>query len=841
MPTKNPLSLRTKFLIAPILALTLTLLLFLSGNFILENHKNIFKEIQQSNLPQIGESSRLNILLTDNQRQLTQLLISTIDKPDEETVYIKGRLILNQLHELKDQFHSAFTTDHNSPIFQKILEAFDAYRLTVVDAIEMSTVDAGLAKNKLKASVMAVAQINQLMLQLSEKHIISLRNDSELVKSSIFEHQWVTILAIIFLVLMTFIAIYFSNRLTGDINKIGIALKKLTQGDTNIENPNSADHLLKQFDEATIKFKDALIQNKEHHLRLEDNIIALEDSKNRYFTLLDLTATAMIAIDTNHRLVLFNKAAEQLFEYTSEEILGQPLALLIPPEIRSVHDKMVDHFLKGTDETHYVKRAPLKGFKKSGEIFDAEIDLAKMTLSHETLITAAITDVTERIYNEKRIWHQAHYDSLTDLPNRRLAMEHLSEWLESAKRTNSKVAILFIDLDDFKKINDSLGHPVGDALLVEAADRLKQHENQQNLIARLGGDEFVILVKLNEDSDELLPLTNRLLEAFRQPFTVNDRELLTTLSIGISVYPDNGEQPFELLRKADSAMYYAKQHGRNTYVYYTNEMNESITRRLLIEEQINSGLMNQEFEVHYQPKFNIRTQKIVGAEALIRWHNPILGRVTPEVFIPVAEQNGQIIELGQFVFDTAFRDHQRLLEIGFEKFRMAINLSPAQFRDPKLLQKLEKLQTDFQVPAHLIELEITEGVLISGYKSVNLTISDIKAHGYNIAIDDFGTGYSSLNYLKNYEFDTLKIDKAFVKDAVEYTSDQELIKAIISMSHALKLKVVAEGIETATQLEMLADYSCDIAQGYYLGKPMPLEELIERMENQKAHFSFKAS
>ena len=387
--------------------------------------------------------------------------------------------------------------------------------------------------------------------------------------------------------------------------------------------------------------------------------------------------------------------------------------------------------------------------------------------------------------------------------------------------------MLFLDLDDFKKVNDSLGHEVGDKLLIESAKRLQNVLRKEDTVGRLGGDEFIIILRNLNEHHNALSIAEVLLKTFREPFNIDDRELILTLSIGIALYPVNGVVASDLLRNADTAMYQAKSLGRNTYSFFTQEMNIVMQRRFAIEEQMHGALERNEFELYYQPQFDFSSNNMIGAEALLRWHNPTLGNVTPDEFIPIAEHTGLIVPMGQFVIKQALEFLSNWQHKQNKKFTMAVNLSPRQFRDKKLLSLIKKTINNLGIDFKDFELEITEGVLMGGQRYIKDALLEINSLGIKLSMDDFGTGYSSLSYLRQYNFDVLKIDRSFISGITINKSDCDLVKATIAMSHSLGLLVVAEGVETKEQLVLLKELGCDFVQGYYLSKPITGEQLID--------------
>ncbi len=444
------------------------------------------------------------------------------------------------------------------------------------------------------------------------------------------------------------------------------------------------------------------------------------------------------------------------------------------------------------------------------------------------VIVSAFNDlIQKKKSNEEKILHQAHYDHLTDLPNRFLSLDRLTQLMKEAARDKRMVAVLFVDLDDFKKVNDSLGHEVGDKLLTESARRLTSLVRAGDTVGRLGGDEFVVLLGDIGGPVDSQVVAENLLSRFREVFRIDGRELVLTASVGIAVYPNDSDTASGLLRNADAAMYHSKSFGRNTYSFFTEEMNRDVLRRLELEEQIHGAVGRGEFTVVYQPQYDMATGKIIGAEALLRWSNPVLGQVPPACFIPIAEQTGLIVSLGGFVLQEALSRTREWLDESTEDFRIAVNLSPRQFRSPDLLEQILRNLKKFRVEAQSLELEITEGVLMSGHAYIDQMLMGIKKMGINLAMDDFGTGYSSLNYLRRYPFHALKVDKSFVNDIITDPADRELIQAAISMAHGLGLAVVAEGVETQEQWDLLQKMGCDYAQGYLMSKPIAAEAVSE--------------
>ncbi|EAR62396.1 EAL domain-containing protein [Neptuniibacter caesariensis] len=528
-----------------------------------------------------------------------------------------------------------------------------------------------------------------------------------------------------------------------------------------------------------------------------------------------------------------NSTFESVTGYSQAEVLGKDSSILksgkTPP------GRYADMWAKLVQGESW--QGEFQNKKKNGEIFWEQAHIAPVLDAEGEVrhFLAVKQDVTKQKAQEEKILHQAHFDGLTELPNRFLAMHRLETMMHEAKRNQHQIAVLFLDMDDFKKVNDTLGHDMGDKILVEAAKRLQGSVRDSDTIGRLGGDEFIVLINHLERPEQALPIAQNLLQQFRSSLTIDGRDILLTMSIGIALYPGDGTTPSELLRNADSAMYHSKAAGRNSFHFYTQEMNIEANRRLQLEEQLHNALDRNELRLLYQPVVDLKTRKIVGAEALLRWDSKELGAISPEEFIPVAEHTGLIVEIGKFVLDDALRTTSRWIKTFIPDFHIAINLSPRQFRDPHLIDNIESFVNSYGLEGRNLELEITEGVLMSQHADVEEAIAKLTQKGISISMDDFGTGYSSLSYLRSYPFNILKVDRSFINDISVDAADLELVNASIDMAHGLGLKVIAEGVETEEQTALLLRKNCDMAQGYYFSKPIPADELEEILKKQTSH------
>jgi len=459
--------------------------------------------------------------------------------------------------------------------------------------------------------------------------------------------------------------------------------------------------------------------------------------------------------------------------------------------------------------------------RKSGETFPADVLLSAFTHGGKQVLQATVRDITEQKAAQRQVEFLAYHDALTGLPNRVLARDHFQLARSYADREQTKMALVFLDLDNFKIINDSLGHVVGDALLRAVAERLKLCVRDTDTLSRLGGDEFLIVLGGLDDLDTTAHVAVKILTQLAQNILVEGHELSTSLSMGIAVYPDDGRDYDTLLKKADTAMYQSKEAGRNTYRFYTEQMNVDAMEHLQIRNNLRKALERAEFVLHYQPQLDLNTLKVIGAEALIRWNHPEFGMVLPGRFIPVAEDSGLIVEIGDWVLREACRQAMAWRQEGLPELVIAVNLSAMQFKRGDLEQSIIRALSESGLTPPLLELELTESILIQDTERVLAMVQRLKALGVKLSIDDFGTGYSSLSYLKSFAVDKLKIDQSFVRDMADDPSDATIVRTIIQMAKSLNLKTVAEGVETARHAELLRLQRCDEVQGYHFAKPMP--------------------
>jgi diguanylate cyclase (GGDEF)-like protein len=492
---------------------------------------------------------------------------------------------------------------------------------------------------------------------------------------------------------------------------------------------------------------------------------------------------------------------------------------------RALVSDLIDQHLKGDTEYYQAQFRLLNDYEHRWEwvLMKGRI-VERDQEGLPTMLAGTLKNIDDLKQTEERLRYLANFDQLTELPNRSLFLQQMTHAIQTAKRFNEKVALLFFDLNGFKLINDSLGHAIGDLLLKAVAQRLKLILRECDHVARLGGDEFTIIIERIHNRDDVIPTLDRITRELKQPFDLGTQTVLTNASIGVALYPDHGKTADTLLKHADIAMYEAKRNDHKNFCFFEEEMNAQLVRRLDIEKQLEQAITNDEFVAFYQPRVNVANNKVRGYEALIRWQHPEKGLVSPAEFIPVAEDSGQIIYLGSWILFEACKQCTRWHQQG-HKISVSVNISALQFKQSDLIQIVQQALASSKLKPEYLELEITEGTLIYNLDHTRRVLYDLKQLGVVIALDDFGTGYSSLSYLQQLPIDVLKIDRSFIVQLTQSKKSARLCQAIINMAHSLDLQVVAEGIEDHQQLAMLAEMGCEEYQGYLFGKPLPASEL----------------
>lgn len=550
---------------------------------------------------------------------------------------------------------------------------------------------------------------------------------------------------------------------------------------------------------------------------------AVIQRETRLRKIMETMVDALVIIDDRGMVESFNPAAERIFGYPAREVLGHSAALLLPQAVVRDHDgdiRLLSHPAAPPGKGQAPQGATLEGRRKDGTLFPLEMSLSELEIAQRRLYIAVIRDVTERKQNEERLVFLATRDHLTGLPNRLTFRDRLEEAIDRASRRGNKVGVLFVDLDNFKNVNDTMGHAAGDVMLRIVGKRLEDSVRAGDLVAHLNGDEFTVLLDNLRDGQEAARVASTLMERLSQSYQIEGREVFITATIGIAVYPDSGNTLADLMRNMDTAAHHAKRQGRNTFHFYTQTLSEAANRRVAIENGLRRVIEREELTVVYQPKVDLKTREVIGAEALLRWTGEELGFVSPVEFIPVAEETGLIVPIGEWVLDEVCRKISQWTTDGRPPLRIAVNLSARQFRDSNLTDLITNILSKHNIGADLLELELTESMLVQNAEAAIEALWSLKGLGITLSIDDFGTGYSSLSYLKRFPIDALKIDQSFVRDIPSNRDDRSITRAIISLGQSLDLKLVAEGVETEQHVSFLAESGCHMAQGYLFAKPL---------------------
>lgn len=542
---------------------------------------------------------------------------------------------------------------------------------------------------------------------------------------------------------------------------------------------------------------------------------------------IEASATPVLIVDVKKPgmpLIYVNRAFETVTGYTQEEAMGRNCNFLQghdrnQPELEKIRAAIRDC---------HPACAVLRNYRKDGSMFLNELYIAPVDDVHGGEVQYFVgvqNDITQIRQYQEALEHQANYDTLTGLVNRNLLKERIKQAFINGRRHNWVFTVAFIDIDNFKRVNDSLGHSAGDELIKMVGQRLQMCVRDGDTVARVGGDEFVLLLNSQTEEESSHGIMQRIREEISRPFIIRDKELTITCSIGLASFPKDGDNSETLLANADSAMYRVKASGRNSFRFYVKEMNEELGERLSLENDLWHALSKNELFLHYQPQINLKTGQVVGVEALMRWNHPALGLVAPLQFIPLMEENGLIVPIGKWVLETACKHNYQLQKQGLPVIRVAVNLSARQL-DQKDLLDVVKLALGYSgMDANFLELEITESMIMHNVEDSIRILDRINSLGINLSLDDFGTGYSSLSYLKRLPIHRLKIDKSFIRDIVTDPNDAIISRSIIALAHSLQMEVIAEGVENTAQLDFLKANDCDEVQGYYYSKPLPFDEL----------------
>lgn len=559
----------------------------------------------------------------------------------------------------------------------------------------------------------------------------------------------------------------------------------------------------------------------EANAELKQRVRESEQAEERYRQVVELSPAA-IFIFVGETCEFANHAALQMLgATTATDVVGKPLAKLVHPDC---HHRVLSRMDALYATWHGLPRFEEKFLRIDGSVLEVEIAAAPFIHNGRPARIVVVHDISQLKRHQAALEYQINHDTLTNLASRSRLVEHLGAAIAHAERSGGEVHVVFFDLDNFKVINDSLGHPVGDQVLREIAARMSQTMRREDMLARLGGDEFVLLVTDSSSENLAQTILPRMRAAIARPMMIDGQEIFVTASIGVSTFPDDGKDSQHLLKCADIAMYRSKETGRNRFQFFTPEMNTKIDERLRLQNRLQRALERDELRLLYQPKVNLATGRICGVEALLRWHPPGEEPVSPDKFIGLAEETGLIVDIGHWVMKTACAQHKTWEAMGMGKLDLAVNCSPRQLLDENFVAETERIIAATGVDASCLEIEVTEGALIENPDEAIHILGRIRRLGIRLSVDDFGTGYSSLSYLKRFPLDRLKIDQSFVRDLPHDPDDVAIVRAVTSMGHSLGLKITAEGVETDEQRDFLRGLGNDEAQGFLFGHPLPPAE-----------------
>jgi diguanylate cyclase (GGDEF)-like protein/PAS domain S-box-containing protein len=573
---------------------------------------------------------------------------------------------------------------------------------------------------------------------------------------------------------------------------------------------------------------------RDHHRQgsgshLEWDVGVLKLAEEQFHALFETAPDAMVIVDESGRIVLVNSQTERLFGFLREELIGERVELLMPARAAALHPAHRTAFAADPHTRPMGSGLDLTARRKDGSEFPVEISLSPMQTDGGILISSAIRDVTERKRAQDALAHQARHDPLTGLPNRILFLDRLEHALARASRSATKLAVIFLDLDDFKLVNDTLGHEAGDLVLVALTPRLCAVLRPGDTVARFGGDEYVILCEDLDDEADAIRIAARAAEACSRPIAVGDHEHLLTASAGVAISDSGQGSPSDLLRDADAAMYRAKARGKGRVEVFDEGMRARLMERIAVESDLRQALRRGQLRVFYQPMVSLTRDEIVGVEALLRWEHPTRGLLEPAEFMQIAESSGVIVPIGEWVIEQACRQAVawRAARPDRAPIKVSVNLSPRQVARSDIADAVQRILERTGLDPSLLNLEITESVLLEESDAAVIALRRLKSLGVGLILDDFGTGYSSLSYLRRFSIDALKIDPSFVGGLGRGAGDVEIVNAVLSMARALDVGVIAEGVETADQLERLRSNGCVYAQGYLFSKPVSADRLAE--------------
>lgn len=875
----NKISLTKRLLLFPISLIVATALLLGVVLFISNNYSSLLDHIRHDDMEVLSEITKIS---SDFDHTNTNILrIFDADNTAPELTYTEAAYYLDSLHKLLVRVsdlavvegHLQLEVHHAEENINtdKLYTALDDYLQTVTSALDKYYFDPERANKFIQESLSKSTVVNHYLAELTQTSVLQMKEEiQEEAQHTSFSALWLFLSAAVVVLITISVNTGIANGVASSLLSIRKGLRKLAHGDLNVDlegsdtTPEVSEmaEALNAYKSTQLELRQTLdelskvksnLENRvnERTSQLRDSNYQLleeiqqhqlsQDQLKIYAQAIHATSEAIIISDAKNIILEVNDSYCQITGYDREEVIGKP-----PGNFKSGKhdDQFYQNMWRAIQDTGHWK-GEIWDRRKNGEIFPKWLTINSVINEHGTVTNyvGVFTDISDLKSKEAQLERLAHFDPLTQLPNRMLCKERVEQKLLAAKRNNSKVAILFVDLDRFKLINDSLGHAAGDELLKTVAERLESTLRAEDLmfpltwqfshtIARLGGDEFIISLGDLKSIDYVADIVERIQETINSPISLCGREVTVDSSIGVAIYPDDGIDYDTLSRHADTAMYRAKEAGRGQFVLFTEQMNQQAHQRLELEIEMKTSLQAKHFELYYQPKVDPQTNEIHSFEALVRWNHPDLGLIPPNEFIEVAEETGMIIPLGAWILEEACQFCYSLNQRYGQEFQVAVNISTRQFQDPNLMKKISHALEASKLPTQCLELEITESAIFGDIEDAIDIINVIRSTGISFALDDFGTGYSSLNYLKQLPVDTLKIDRSFIAqlDDAETDDDRNIVETVILLGHQFNMKTVAEGVENTKQAQFLTELGCDLLQGFLYSKPVEGKEFTDLLE-----------
>lgn len=837
LPTK------LQVLINPILGVILLSVLLFYSAFFLDQQQAVFEDLTKNDIAIVNQLDSILIRLSQTHLGIRELLVMVTDRRDEEWVYEHGKPLLDDLYVLQDQLpklESLLIAESSDPkLFHNLFSTIEDYRNAAIMAIEMSTVDWRLAQQQMsRADGYFSTTIRDLQKLQSARRLHVQEELHKSYREAAERLWWFGVVGIAATLLMLLMGLGISRWLAKDFRSIADGIHHLARGDRTItmsdyrhnkemryvgtslevlqHSLNELDRITAEAQRINQELRSEIQQRKEAESRLQLSAKVFDSSLN-----------AIMITDAAGTIEQVNPAFTRITGYTPDEVIGKnPSILKSGQHDVSFYEALWQELMtEGTWEGEVWDR------RKDGGIFPVWQSITSILDASGNVrnFIGTFNDISEQKDSAERIYRLAHYDILTELPNRRLFNELSQHTLERARRDGALMAILFLDLDQFKHINDSLGHPAGDQVLKQVASLLKGSVRDEDTVARLGGDEFVITIEQVTAITDVERVAGKLAEAFKSPLKIDGHELVISASIGISVYPKDADDVDTLIKQADTAMYRAKSLGRNNVQFFSAEFSEYALERMTIEQELRQGLERDEFLLHYQPQYDLKTGALLGAEALVRWQHPEKGMIAPDRFIPIAEESGLILSLGRWVLKTACHQTVHWQKANKPFPQISVNLSGLQLQRGDLIAMVQEVLDETGLLPSCLELEILETYIMRQVKKDLETLEGLRNMGVRLAIDDFGTGQSSLGYLKSLPVGKLKIDRSFIKDIPEDKNDVAITQAILALASSMKLTVVAEGVENQSQADFLREQGCDQVQGYFYSPPLDARAFEERL------------